>query len=469
MKAIAFCFLMFLSGCSPAASKPKEQSLVVASPDGMIRVTFEVKDGVAYYSVSKGQTDVIKPSKMGFILKAIPSLDKDFKVKSSVKSKVDETWRQPWGEVKFVRSNYNSLKVTLEQQNSLRRKIFIEFRVFNDGIGFRYEFPEQSGLKDFIIMDELTEFALADDLSAWWIPAYGEEMDSEYLYRNCRVSSISEKTTTPITMEKDGLYVSIHEAALVDFAGMALERKNTQMLKCDLVPWSNGNRVETSAPSKTPWRTIQIADRPGDLVTSTLTLNLNEPNKLGDVSWIKGGKYVGIWWGMHLKRNTWEAGPNHGATTKNVKALIDFASEHHLSGVLAEGWNEGWEGDWSVSGNFNFTKPYPDYDLQEISAYAKQKNVSIIAHHETGGNVKNYEAQLEDAFKLLQRYDIHYLKTGYVNKMPSGEHHQGQFMVRHYQRVLETAARYKVMLDVHEPVKDTGLRSSANISKHDDP
>jgi alpha-glucosidase len=239
---------------------------------------------------------------------------------------------------------------------------------------------------------------------------------------------------------------------------MALEPRERLRLKCDLYPWANGNRVEAKAPMKSPWRTIQIASSVNDLVTSTLILNLNEPSKIGDVSWIKPGKYNGIWWGMHLKKNTWEGGPNHGATTTNVKEMIDFAASHNLNAVLAEGWNEGWEGDWVTHGNFSFTKPYPDFDLAELSRYAKEKNVGLIAHHETGGNIVNYERQLEDAFKLLQQYDIHHLKTGYVNKLPSGQRHQGQFMVRHYQKVIETAARYKVMVDMHEPVKDTGLR-----------
>jgi alpha-glucosidase len=239
---------------------------------------------------------------------------------------------------------------------------------------------------------------------------------------------------------------------------MALLNQGNNTLKADLIPWSNGDRVVATTPMKTPWRTLQMADKPGDLITSYLILNLNEPNKLGDVSWIKPGKYDGIWWGMHIKKHTWESGPNHGATTENMIELIDFAAKHKLSAVLAEGWNEGWEGNWIVHGNFNFTKPYQDYDLDKISSYAKEKGIGLIAHHETGGNVANYEKQLDDAFALLVKYDIHRLKTGYVNKTPGGEYHQSQFMIRHYQKVMETAAKNKVMLDVHEPVKDTGLR-----------
>ena len=417
-----------------------------------------MKDGVPFYSVKRNNEIIISDSKLGFILKDQPALSKDFKVTSAKQSSFDETWTQPWGEVKEIRNQYNSLIVVLEEQSALKRKLSIQFKVYNDGVGFRYEIPEQPNLKDFVIMDELTEFALTQDLSAWWIPAYSEDMDSECLFRKNKLSELKEKMHTPLTLEGNGVYVSFHEAALVDYASMTLFNQGKKTLKCDLVPWTNGDRVVTSAPMKTPWRTIQIADKPGDLITSYLILNLNESNKLGDVTWVQPGKYNGIWWGMHIKTMTWEGGPNHGATTANMKELIDFASRHKLSAVLAEGWNEGWEGDWTVSGNFNFTKPYPDYNLEEISTYAKSKNIGLIAHHETGGNVANYERQMEDAFKLCEKYGIHRLKTGYVNRLPAGEHHQGQFMVRHYQKVLETAARYHVMLDVHEPIKDTGLR-----------
>jgi alpha-glucosidase len=456
----AFCISLSIILCVNLFVTAKEKGRLseVTSPNKSIKVTVQLKDGVPFYSVKRNNEVVISDSKLGFVLKDQPALSKNFKITSARQSSFDETWTQPWGEVKEIRNQYNSLTVVLEEQSVLKRKLSIEFRVYNDGVGFRYEIPQQPNLKDFVIMDELTEFALTQDLSAWWIPAYGDDMDSECLFRKNKVSEQKEKMHTPLTLEGDGLYVSFHEAALVDYASMTLFNQGNKTLKCDLVPWTNGDRVVTSAPMKTPWRTIQITDKPGDLITSYLILNLNEPNKLGDVSWIQPGKYNGIWWGMHIKTQTWEGGPNHGATTENMKELIDFASRHKLSAVLAEGWNEGWEGDWTVSGNFNFTKPYPDYNIEEISTYAKSKNIGLIAHHETGGNVANYERQMEDAFKLCEKYGIHRLKTGYVNRLPAGEHHQGQFMVRHYQKVLETAARYHVMLDVHEPIKDTGLR-----------
>ncbi|HEY3406211.1 MAG TPA: glycoside hydrolase family 97 protein [Ohtaekwangia sp.] len=459
MKIYAVFFLAFISIGAAHASAKKNTINTISSPDKSVSVIFQLKDGVPVYNVQRNGKPVVNDSRLGFILKDLPALNGNFKMTGTKVSSVDETWSQPWGEVRSIRNHCNVLTIFLEEKNGLKRKMNIVFKVYDDGVAFQYEIPQQPNLKDFIIMDELTEFSMAYDFNAWWIEAYGDNMDSEYLYKRNKVSELKEKVHTPLTMDSgDSLYVSIHEAALVDYASMTLYSTGNQVLKNDLVPWASGIKVEASAPMKTPWRTIQIADNPGELITSYLILNLNEPNKLSDVSWLKPGKYNGIWWGMHIKRNTWEGGPAHGATTENMKAYIDFAAANNLSAVLAEGWNEGWEGDWTVSGNFNFTKPYRDYDLGELSRYAKEKNIALIAHHETGGNVKNYERQLEDAFRLLEKYGIHHLKTGYVTKLPNGEHHQGQFMVRHYQKVMEIAAKHKVMLDVHEPIKDTGLR-----------
>jgi alpha-glucosidase len=453
-----FTFTLLLCAIATSLTGQNKNRAEVSSPDRKIKITITLKDGVPTYSVLRNGQPLIGESKLGFVLKDQPVLATDFKISSSKQSTFDETWTQPWGEVKTIRNHYTGLSIVLEERSALKRKINLEFRVYNDGFGFRYEIPSQPNLKDFVIMDELTEFALEDDLTAWWIPAYSEDMDSECPISKNKISEIKAKVHTPLTLQGKGLFLSIHEAALIDYAGMTLFNQGNNTLKCDLVPWSNGDRVVASAPMKTPWRSVQVADKPGDLVTSYLILNLNEPNKLGDVSWIKPGKYNGMWWGMHIQKYTWEAGPKHGATTENMKELIDFASKHKLSATLAEGWNEGWEGDWTKSGNFNFTKPYPDYDLEELSKYAKERNVGLIAHHETGGNVANYEKQMEDAFALCAKYGIQRLKTGYVNHMPSGERHQGQFMIRHYHKVMETAARYTVMLDVHEPPKDTGLR-----------
>ena len=452
-------FGLAMSGCS--FEKP-ELPVEITSPNGSLQIHFFLKKGVPYYSLQRNKAAIVNDSKLGFKLKDLPVLE-NFKIASTKFSSQDETWTQPWGEVKNIRNNYNACLISLEEKSGEKRKLQIEFRVFDDGIGFRYTIPQQEHLSNFIISDEETEFALAKPFTAWWIPAYRKdtdiEMDSEFLFRKDSVGALTEKVHTPLTLESgDSLLVSIHEAALVDYAAMTLFNNGNRTFKADLVPWSNGNLVEAAAPMKTPWRTIQVASKAGDLITSYLILNLNEPNKLDDVSWVKPGKYNGMWWGMHMKKYTWNQGANHGATTKNIEQLIDFASKHHLSAVLAEGWNEGWDGDWVKDGNFNFIKHYPDYDLDAVSKYAHVKNIGLIAHHETGGNVANYEKQLDAAMRLCEKYGIQRLKTGYVNKKPGGEFHQGQFMARHHQKVVEVAAQHHVMVDIHEPIKDTGLR-----------
>ncbi len=451
-----FVFI-FLFSSSLFSCKEKNERYNVKSPDGNINVTFQVHDGIPYYNLEFKNQIIIKDSKLGFEFDSMPAFKDHFRVESAKTETKDETWTQPWGEVKNIRNNYNSLSVILKEKSALKRTLIIDFKVFNDGIGFRYEIPEQPELKQFKIMDELTEFNFVQDFNAWWIPAYGTEMDYEYLFNNNKLSELKENVHTPLTMTfGDSLYLSIHEAALVDYAAMTLKPLGLGKLKCDLVPWSTGEKVRAKTPLKTPWRTIQIAGKAGDLITSYLILNLNEPNKLGDVSWIKPGKYDGIWWGMHIKNNTWEMGPKHGATTENVLKMIDFAAENNISAVLVEGWNQGWENDWSL-GKFNFSKPYADYDIEKISKYANEKHIGIIAHNETGANVENYEQQMEDAYAFCRKYGIHRLKTGYVNKQPK-EFHQSQFMVNHYNKVMEMTAKSQIMLDVHEPVKGTGLR-----------
>lgn len=450
--------LLLLAGLFLISCNQNEHIATVQSPDKAITVTFQIDEGIPFYQVSRNDKPLILPSRLGFLLKGIPGLDKDFRIVETKQSEFNETWEQPWGEVKTITNHYHQLVISLEETTEYKRKLELEFRVYNDGLGFRYRFPGQPNLNEFTITDELTEFKMADDLDAWWIEAYANDIDSECVTKKNKISELPAKMHTPLTMVGEQVAVSIHEAALIKFPAMALKPNQSKTLKADLIPLSSGDLAIVSTPFHTPWRTIQISSKPTDLITSYLILNLNEPNNLGDVSWIKPGKYAGIWWGMHIKKHTWEAGPKHGATTKNMLAFIDFAAENNFSGVLAEGWNEGWEGDWIKEGNFSFTKPYPDYDIEKIAQYAKEKGVGIIAHHETGGNVANYESQLEDAFDFLEKYDIHMLKTGYVNKKPGGENHQSQFMVDHFHKVMETAARHKVMIDVHEPVKDTGLR-----------
>jgi alpha-glucosidase len=445
------------------------QVTTVFSPDSIIQVSFKLVDGQPFYNITRFNRELINDSRLGFVLKEKPERFSGFTVASTGQNTFDETWTQVWGEKKDIRNHYNELTIRLAGTSSPSGRLDIVFRVYDDGVGFRYEIPEQSGLGAFEIMDELTEFNLAGDHKAWWQKAY-QWNRYEYLYRATPVSQI-DTVHTPLTMETaDGLFLSIHEAALNDYTSMTLERRGEYKLKANLIPWSDGVKVKTRAPMKTPWRTLQIAQNAGELITSYLILNLNEPNKLADVSWIRPGKYVGIWWEMHLGKSTWGSGPTHGATTANAKRYIDFAAKHGIGGVLVEGWNLGWDNDWIKYGDrFKFTKPYPDFNIGEVTRYAASKGVALIGHNETGGAVLNYERQLEDAFKFYNKYGVHAVKTGYVNYgrgikridengREQGEYHHGQFTIRHYQKVVETAAKSKIMIDAHEPIKDTGIR-----------
>jgi alpha-glucosidase len=464
--------LLLLTQC-----KQGEEDLSISSPDGEITVTLTLEEGVPYYQVDRSGKNIVKSSKLGFNFKNAAPMNQNLTDTGIQKSSFDETWIQSWGEIKEIRNHYNELRVQLEETTENPRKMNLVFRVYDDGLGFRYELPEQDNLNDFQIMDEETEFALTEDHQAWWIPAYQKER-YEYLYKNSPISSIPNDTIravhTPLTIETaDGLFLSIHEANLTDYASMTLSGFKNNTLLCDLVPWSDGVKVKASTPHQTPWRTIQIAENAGDLITSYLILNLNEPNKLEDVSWIKPGKYIGIWWGMHIDKYTWASGKIHGATTENTMRYIDFAAKYGFSGVLVEGWNLGWDGDWTQNGElFEFTTPYPDFDIEALSTYAETKGVQLIGHHETGASVINYEPQMEDAFEYYRKLGIDKVKTGYVgwgqgikridenDNSIQMEWHHGQYMVRHYRKVVETAAKYHIMLDAHEPIKDTGIRRS---------
>lgn len=420
------------------------------------------------YSVRRFGKEVIRPSRLGFVLTDGSQLTSNFEIHSIERSAHDETWTQPWGEKKDIRDNHRELRLTLRQRDGQARTLVIVFRVFNDGVGFRYEFPEQPNLNEVAIADEVTEFALAEEADAWWIPAM-EGNRYEYLYQRSPVSQL-RKVHTPLTCETtNGLCIAIHEAALFDFASMALAGLGDRKLKAELIPWSDGVKVRTQPPAKSPWRTIQIGDNPGELITSYISLNLNEPNKLGDVSWVKPGKYVGVWWEMHLNTATWGSGPKHGATTANTKRFIDFAARHGLDGVLVEGWNVGWDGNWYDNANqFSFTQPYPDFDIEALTDYARERGVYLVGHHETSGGIANYERQMEGAYDLYERLGIPAVKSGYVASGQNiqrhegdklfREWHHGQFMVRHYQYALEEAAKHHIMVLVHEPIKDTGIR-----------
>lgn len=449
-KIVAILFMVFTL---PAMAG---NTAKVSSPDGRLTLTAGVRDGQAFYLLNRGAEPIINTSNLGFELNT-GRLSGDFRLLRLIRGAKDETWEQPWGEVKEVRNHYNELKMCLQERHGLKRQLNVVFRVFDDGIGFRYEFPEQRNLKDFEVMDELTEFHLPWDADTWSQKTNGT-VYYEALYTKEPVSR-KDTIATPATLEvKDDLYLAIHEANLTDYASMNLTPRGTRLLTA-LTPWQSGVKVYGKTPFVSPWRTVIVASRPGDLITSRLVLNLNEPCRI-DTAWLETGRYVGIWWGMHMKDYTWEQGPKHGATTENTRRYIDFAAKHGFKGVLVEGWNVGWDGDWTRIGNhFNFSKPYPDYDLTGLQQYALSKGVRLIAHNETGGSATNYENQLDEAFSLYQRLGIKSVKTGYVNMMLDGKETQhSQYGIRHYRKVVETAAKYHLMVVNHEGAMPTGLR-----------
>lgn len=447
-------FMVFILSCSAG---PHEY--FTTSPDGKISVTVKEIKGKIFYSVAKEGKIILKDSRIGFILNKDDAFSDNFKIAGTTSSQRDEKWEQPWGESRVVRNNYNELNVRLSEKSGDKRQLSLIFRVFNDGFGFRYEFPEQPNLKDFEIAAEITEFRFPSSLKGWWIPAY-KEVYYESLARFTPIAKM-DTVCTPLTLETpDGKYLAIHEANLTDYAKMNLYPTDSLTLKCDLSPWSNGVKVYAKTPCASPWRTMIIAETINELVTSNIMLNLNEPSKIEDLSWIKPGRYMGIWWDIHLGKYTWSSGEKHGATTENTKRYIDFASKNGFSGVLVEGWNVGWDGDWTKNGEIlDFTVPYPDFDIAEITRYAKEKGIQLIGHHETAGMVSHYEKQLDKSFAYYQKYGVNCVKTGYVNpKLDNKELHDGQFAVRHYRKVFETAAKYQIMIDNHEPVMPTGLQ-----------
>jgi len=442
----------------------------VASPDGRIVATLDTSgEGTPTYSVSFDGEQVIDPSAIGFIFTDSNPMRRDFTVLEEKTASVDTRWEQPWGERRFVTDRHNELAVTFRQRDAAAREMTVRMRVFDDGLGFRVEFPEQDGMPVANIAEELTEFRIASDGEAWSIPA-GDWNRYEYLYERTPISALST-VHTPVTMVlENGTHMSFHEAALVDYSGMWLRRMEGTRLRAQLSPSPRGPKVVREGAFNTPWRTIQIADGPASLFESALILNLNEPNALGDVSWVVPHKYIGIWWEMHLDESSWASGEKHGATTANAKRHIDFAAEHGFRGVLIEGWNLGWDGNWFGNGrDYDFTTAYPDFDIAEVARYARQKGVRVIGHHETGGNIDVYERQLDDAMALYGKLGIDAVKTGYVadaggviSRAADGNEifvwHDGQEQVNHHLRVVETAAANRIAVNPHEPVKDTGLR-----------
>lgn len=424
----------------------------ISSPNGKIQLSVGLKSGRPYYELKYHDRNIFNTSFLGYKL-SDGNLDSDFKIISCTRTTKDETWQQVWGEEEFVKNHYNELTIHLQQKKGLKRKLNIVFRIFDDGIGFRYIIPEQKTLNTIIINEEETQFALAHDAEAWSIPSN----HTEYFEGIYRKSLISTKDTvcTPLTIEYEpDIYLSIHEAALNDYASLNLTpRGNT--LTSALTPWSNGIKVYGNKNLMSPWRTVIVVQKATDLLLSRIMLNLNDPCKIEDTSWIKPGKYIGIWWSIHKKKNTWEMGPNHGATTANVKRYIDFAARHGFSGILAEGWNPGWGNGEKIT----YQKSYPDFNIEEVNQYARSKGVRFIGHMESWGNSKLIETEMDSVFRWFHSMDMNTVKTGYVgHKFDGKELSKSQYGIRHYRKVIETAARYHIMINNHEPAMPTGIQ-----------
>jgi len=492
-KIISVCLLFAI------AHLTKSQTYTIQSPNSIVKAEFLVnKKGQPEYRVYFKNKAVIESSSMGFELKENPSLKdmppmKDNFLVSRVDSSLaNDTWQPVWGEVKTIRNNFRQYIFHLIEKDNLQRRLNIIFRVFDDGVGFRYEFPSQKNLNVFAVADETTQFHLTGNHKTFWIPGDFDSNEFQPSVTNLsdvnasdgkEVNEIAFKTSidnktvqTPLMMKtNNALYINIHEAALVDYPAMNLSlNKNNYVLSSTLVPDAYGIKAYLIAPAKTPWRTIIVSDKATDILASKTILNLNEPSKIKNTTWIKPMKFVGVWWEMHVGKSTWDyAGTQdasnaqdlqpsgrHGATTANVKRYIDFAAKNKIDGVLVEGWNTGWEdwfGKWKEN-VFDFITPYPDFDVKELSRYARLKNVKLIMHHETSGAVSSYERQMDTAYRFMKKFGYDAVKTGYVGRIiPRGEHHDGQWMINHYLRVAEKTASYNIMVDMHEPVRSTGL------------
>ncbi|MBC8375028.1 MAG: glycoside hydrolase family 97 protein [FCB group bacterium] len=455
MNKALILIILFVYSCKSEIS----DNIVVISPDDKIQVELKLDQGMPQYAIHVDGKKIFRPSVLGYRFRDQPDLVGPFQLVNSNTDMIEEDWEPVWGQEKSIHSLSKMIKLELRERLVPHRQLNLYFRVFNDGVAFRYEIPEQASLDSLFIIEELSEFRFARDGKSWWIPGSHAFDSYEQLHQVSLLSEI-DSANTPLTyISEDDLFISIHEANLTDYAGMTLKRSRSDSLNflSNLVPWPDGDLVKTTAPMHSPWRTICIGRSATDLLRSRMILNLNEPNQLSDVSWIKPMKYVGIWWGMHINKYTWVQGDQHGATTENAKRYIDFASEHDIQGVLAEGWNRGWEA-WGQEGALQLTEAYDDFDIVEVVEYAKEKNVTFIGHHETTANVAAYEHQLESAFAYYDSLDISAIKTGYVGAIkPSGQFHYGQWMVEHFRRVVKLAATHHISLDVHEPVKGTGI------------
>lgn len=443
-------------------------SLAVSSPDGKITFTLSDDNSQPTYQVSFNDKTIIQSSKLGFDFATAASMRDGLSITTHQRNSVDSSWQQPWGEARVIQDKHNELAVTFAKQTDKSPQYTVRVKVFDDGVGFRYEVAQNQAL---YITRELTEFAFAqsDKSTAWWIPARGWNR-YEYVYNTTPLHD-APHVHTPFTLKnQDGVHISVHEAALIDYAGMTLNQRRPGTFVADLTPWSDGVAVKTNGKFNTPWRTLQIGDKATDLLNSHLILNLNEPNKLGDVSWVEPGKYIGIWWGMHINKNTWGSGDKHGATTARTKEYLSFAADNGFDGVLVEGWNIGWDGDWFFNGDvFSFTDAYADFNIDEIAKHGEKVGARLIGHHETSGNVSNYRNQMEAAFALYEKVGVRQVKTGYVadggnikridaKGNARFEWHDGQFMANEYLDNVKLAAKHKISINTHEPIKDTGLR-----------
>ena len=524
MKTLILSCCLLLSGLtleagelrSPDESMEVNNSKTVEelqSPDGHLTLQFMLQEGgVPTYSLHYKGREVIRPSRLGLELAGSinaefgqevrkssdrrTSLYDGFRMAAAGRTSVDETWEPVWGESRTIRDHHNELFVRLTQEQT-GREMIIRFRLFNDGLGFRYEFPQQKELVYFVVKEELTEFAMTGDHTAFWIP--GDYDTQEYDYHTSRLSEISDlnragrqgnlsqtpfsdtSVQTALQMRTDdGLYINLHEAALINYGAMHLNLDEESLtFRSWVTPDADGSKGHLQTPCHTPWRTVIVSDDARDILASRITLNLNEPSKIEDTSWIKPTKYVGVWWEMITGKSDWsytsdlpsvqigitdysKVKPHgrHGATTRNVKRYIDFAAEHGFDAVLVEGWNIGWE-DWFGNSKdyvFDFQTPYPDFDIDEIHRYAKSKGVKMIMHHETSSSIRNYERHLDKAYQLMKRYDYPAVKSGYVGDIiPRGENHFSQWINNHYQYAIEKAAEYQIMVNAHEAVRPTGI------------
>lgn len=441
--------------------KPKTDAVFdVKSPNGRVVATFMLDHGQIFYYAKRDDKIILRKSRLGLMLKDASPLADGFSLVRAYSRSFDDTWRAQWGEQHVIRNNYNETAIYLEEVEKPSRLLTLRFRVYDEGFAFRYEVPPQPEMERLVISDELTEFSVDSNSRSWSIPAYQPDR-YEYDYVEHPVYSLTESVHTPLTIQTPtNNFIAIHEAALYNYGAMTL-KVNNQSLKADITPLSDGMRAYVELPFSTPWRTVIIGHDALDLTTSRMMLNLNDPPR-EDFSWVEPKKFLGIWWAMYVGEWTWAPGERHGATTEHAMQYIDSCKNLGITGLLIEGWNDGWEGDWLENGVSNkFMEATPDFDMQVVSDYGHANGVELIGHHETVGFIDNYEQQLEDAYRYYKKYGVRYIKSGYAgSKMTINgrrEYHHSQLGVLHYQRALELAAKYQIMLDVHEPIKSTGI------------